>query len=821
MDGESIAEQIAKLAEEDREAILAELDPSVIEHDPEFWLRTSQLEALRAVEWLIVMLAGRGAGKTRTGAEWVREQARIPMTRIALVARTVGDVRDTMVQGESGIMAIHPPSEMPEYTPSLRRLSWPNGAVATTFCLDEGTMAFTPEGWKTHNQLAPGDLLYTLNPSTGVAEWQPATAINRFTVQDEPVALVGGSGHKYLNVRATMTHRWVVHRRGGVRELSIVPTTGLRPKMRIPTAARCGSVPDEPTYCDELVSVMGWFLAEGHVTKSGTVVIAQHRRSNPDNWEVIYNLLALLYGPPSDYMDSPGRSRGPRWKATDTHFHLNARASWEITDHLEDRGGKWIQPEFIHNLTANQLEIFVEAAVLGDGHRRPERSDCWTVTQAVSPLTGSAGGLIEALDCALTLLGVPHTLSEHRADYRGDSYPMRSITRLGDRREPTRGSSHVEDRYTGIVWCPTTPNGTWLAMHKDGHQAFFTGNSAEKPSQLRGPQFHKAWADELASWRLKPDDSGLNAWDNLQIACRLGINPQIFTTTTPKRVQTIRQLVNMAKSEPRKVRLIRGSTMDNAANLAAVYLETIIGKYAGTSIERQELYGELLDAVEGALWVDELIERFRTYDIGSVQDDTITVVAVDPSVAEKPGDECGIVVVRGTRELELHHRHGWVLDDRSLLGSPEVWANKVIEAAKDWSADAVVAEQNQGGALVRMVLNGVDPSIPVVLVSATKGKAIRAEPVVLAYEQGRVHHVGRHVELEDEMTGWVPGESGYSPNRLDALVWGMTALMVDPAVLRSVSTDLRAVPISAMEIQGAVPQYRRRTMARSSFTIRR
>lgn len=461
---ESLAEKIAKLTPAERDVLLDGFDLEKLVFDPEFWLRSEQLDALHAEQWLIAMLAGRGAGKTRTGSEWIREQAKTPMTRIALVGRTAADVRDTMIQGESGILAVHPPSEMPEYLPSLRRLVWPNGSVAITF-------------------------------------------------------------------------------------------------------------------------------------------------------------------------------------------------------------------------------------------------------------------------------------------------------------------------------------------------------SAEEPSQLRGPQFHKAWADETAAWKMKPDNSGLNSWDNLQIATRLGANPQIFMTTTPKRVPAIRKILDMVKSDPDRVKLIRGSTLDNAANLASAYIETITGMYAGTSIERQELFGEFLDQVEGALWSEDIIRH--EYDLAVAEiPNRITVVGVDPSVAENPNDECGVVVVTGTTDRLIHERRAWVLDDRSLKGSPDEWAKMVAQTARDWGA-IVVVEKNQGHHLVKMALQSVDPTIPIVMVNAGSSKQGRAEPVMMAYEQGRVAHIGSFIELEDQMTSWVPGESGYSPDRIDALVWAVRALMVDSKILGSVSGPIRASRrVIQAHIQDAVPTYR-------------
>lgn len=474
-----MAEKLAELPEADRLAVLRDYNVGTLEWDPNFWLRPEQLDAVNALTWLILLLAGRGAGKTRVLSEWVREKAKTPNTRIALVARTVADVRDTMVTGASGILAISPPSERPEYIPSARTLRWPNGSVALTF-------------------------------------------------------------------------------------------------------------------------------------------------------------------------------------------------------------------------------------------------------------------------------------------------------------------------------------------------------SAEKPDQLRGPQFHATACDEIASWRQEPDASGLNAWDNVKIATRLGRSPQIMAATTPKRIKVIRSLIQMSKDDSERIHIFRSATADNLANLSADYISAIYEQYAGTSIARQELFGEVLDDVEGALWQDSIIDPFRSLIPPDILGrDYIRVVGVDPSVAAKPGDECGIVVCASTKERPLLRRQAWVLADESLQGSPDVWAKTVARTARRWGA-IVVAEQNQGGDLVRMAIQGVDSTIPVILVHATKGKAMRSEPIVMAYEQERAHHVGASGELallEDEMTSWVPGESGYSPNRLDALVWALHSLLVDDSKIQRATGTLRTTRrTSAMQINGAIPGYRRTRGVDRRFT---
>jgi phage terminase large subunit-like protein len=299
--------------------------------------------------------------------------------------------------------------------------------------------------------------------------------------------------------------------------------------------------------------------------------------------------------------------------------------------------------------------------------------------------------------------------------------------------------------------------------------------TADEPDSLRGPQFTHAWGDEVAAWRQTPDAAGMTAFDNLRVGTRLGSNPKIVVTTTPKRVPLLYQL--MAEAEKTgKVIITRGSTMDNQGNLSTAYLDAIKGVYEGTRLAQQELYGEMLSDVEGALWTPDLIDRNRESQLP--MGTPLRVVAVDPSVAENPRDECGIVVCASTGERDLYKRNSWVLEDATVHGSPDVWANKVVQMARKWGCP-VVAEVNQGGALVRNAINTIDPGIKVLEVHSKYGKALRAEPITLAYEQGRVHHVNYLADLESQMISWIPGE-GKSPDRVDALVHALTALLIKP-----------------------------------------
>jgi phage terminase large subunit-like protein len=281
--------------------------------------------------------------------------------------------------------------------------------------------------------------------------------------------------------------------------------------------------------------------------------------------------------------------------------------------------------------------------------------------------------------------------------------------------------------------------------------------SGEEPDRLRGPQFHGGWFDELAAFK-RPD-----AWDQYQFGARLGQHPQTIITTTPRPTKLVKDLV-----EREGVKVVRGSTFDNAKNLAPSALAELKLRYENTRLGRQELYGEILDTVEGALWTREVIERARVTDIPPL---IRIVVAIDPAVTNNAdSDETGIVAAGITSD-----NHYYVLSDKSLRASPDAWARQAVNLYHDLGADKIIAETNNGGDMVTLLIKQVDHSAPVKKVTATRGKQLRAEPISSLYEQGRVHHHGYFAELETQMCEWTP-ISNESPDRLDALVWAITEL---------------------------------------------
>ncbi|AWN24672.1 ATP-binding protein [Deinococcus irradiatisoli] len=298
----------------------------------------------------------------------------------------------------------------------------------------------------------------------------------------------------------------------------------------------------------------------------------------------------------------------------------------------------------------------------------------------------------------------------------------------------------------------TWPNGAQAALY-----------SADEPERLRGPQHDAIWADELAAWR-RPE-----AWDMAMFGLRLGERPLALVTTTPKPVRLVRELL----SDPTTF-VTRGSTYDNSANLAPSFVAQIVKKYEGTRLGRQELHAELLDDNPGALWKRTQLDALRVDGYPTLER---IVIAIDPAVtSSEESDETGIVVA-GRAQVN-GEAHAFVLDDVSGRYSPNEWAQLVANTFRLQKADRVIAEVNNGGDLVEANLRTVDRNLPFTKVHASRGKRVRAEPIASLYEQGRVHHVGSLDLLEDQLCTWDPTLGEKSPDRLDALVWALTELML-------------------------------------------
>lgn len=325
---------------------------------------------------------------------------------------------------------------------------------------------------------------------------------------------------------------------------------------------------------------------------------------------------------------------------------------------------------------------------------------------------------------------------------------------------------------SGIITCaPPAERPTYIASKRlvlfpNGVKCYLYTD--EDPEQLRGPQHYKAWVDELCKFSRARD-----TWDNLELGLRLGIRPQVIVTTTPKPGKVLKDIM-----KDKKTVITTGSSYENKANLSETFIDRIISRYEGTRIGEQELHAKVLEDVSGALWNRELIAADRLTELPEYVRIIRTVVAIDPSVSSSTeADECGIVVAC----LGADGR-GYVLADCSLRANPNDWMEQAIEAYDNWFCDRMVGEVNQGGDLIETLLRTKRMEISFKKVHAAQGKKTRAEPISALYEQGKVSHIGEHPILETEMAEWVPGE-GVSPNRVDALVWALTELMLEQQVV--------------------------------------
>lgn len=328
---------------------------------------------------------------------------------------------------------------------------------------------------------------------------------------------------------------------------------------------------------------------------------------------------------------------------------------------------------------------------------------------------------------------------------------------FGDGRDTcVEGESGLKAICPDLEWNPSTGN---MRFPSGCYGKLF---SAERPERLRGPNNYAFWADELGSWFY-----GDATWDQLMFTTRKGASRGVVTTT-PRPKPLLKRLIGLPTTH-----VTRGHTNENRSNLSEAFIQTTIARYEGTRLGRQELGGELLEDVEGALWKREWIEQHRVMALPELKR---IVVAVDPSVqGEGTGDACGIVVAGIGMD-----GHGYVLEDRTLNGSPLEWARAAVAAYNLHKADALIAEANNGGALVQVNIERLQGAPSVKLIHASRGKQTRAEPIANLDQQGRIHHVGVLLDLEDEMFSWVPDE-GKSPNRIDARVYALTELQIRTA----------------------------------------
>lgn len=700
----SIMEQIALLPEEEREAALSGLDPDQVRWDWSLWSRPAQVPP-KDDSWDVgLALAGRGFGKTRMAAEWIREKARDTSQgalRFLLVARTAADVREVLVEGEA--LALDTPVASP---------ASPNG--------------FIPIG-----KLKKGDLVVG-------GDGKPAKVTEAFPVlYNRPCYAVKVAGESEPII-ADANHKWAVRRRYGQwgtgrmgKTVHVMTTEEIMKDLH-------------RRYYIEPVELQGEENIQLRYTpyNVGYILGAQPKTSE------FTEHTALTRRIPEDYFWAPEQVRRAVLQGlVDARQGIGEASEIPGTNTILIRRNIRRLAASLGYMTGEYTRVI----------ERDGRIQSWDTTRF------TRRGALRAIQSITPI----------------ESVPVRCIAVNSPDNTFLIHNTLVKTHNSGIIEVsPESERPTYLPSMRrlkwpNGNQAFCT--TADEPDSLRGVQAHYAWGDEVAAWRQPSKEGELSAWDNLRIATRLGRNPQILATTTPKRVKMLFDLLEEKKTNPR-IWTTHGSTFDNAGNLAGAYLDAITGVYGGTALAMQELHGNMLEAVDGALWTDEMIP----HSLELPPYTPLRVIGVDPTVAEEPGDECGILVVSATSENDLFKRRAWVLEDASIQGSPQVWAQKVVDMHRKWGAP-IVAETNQGGALVKNAIHQIDPSIPVYEVHSKVGKKLRAEPIVLAYQQGRVVHVGRNLtDLETQMVTWEPENTRKSPDRVDALVHALTALLIQP-----------------------------------------
>lgn len=650
------------------------------------YARESQLSPLG--DWSIWLVeAGRGFGKSRTGAEWIRMWAESgKVSRMHLVARTAADVRDVMIEGESGLLNICPPWAMPKWKPSLRLLEWPNGCVAETFSADEpeslrgpqcfiaGTMVTTPSGQKPIETLKIGELVITRKGPMPIL-----CNIKR----------VAEAGCVRFSNGKTLT---------GTREHPIMMRTGWVKLYKLKQGDKLwsGKKPDT------VISPFDTGLAGERKTKrKQSISIVMFGRSILDPFQRICKSIIKM-----------GMART-----------------------MPSRTWSWLQAKYTTNITQFQTGTNLYCQQL-------QPALCVGI-----PLLGSKNvNLLYAINA--------NTAGLKRKEKQSGSVNIAEVNSLQE--------GEVSAPSVASIWQPT------------GRREVFNLTVADAPEYFaNGILVHnceKAWADEIGAWKYP------EAWDMLMFGLRIGDNPQVVATTTPRPTKLIKEIRKL----PHTVRT-GGSTYENRDNLAPSFFTHIINRYEGTRLGRQEINGELLEDNPGALWNLTMIDSHRVKEAPQLRR---IVVAIDPPASSKQksterkgdnvreSDEAGIVIAGIGVDS-----HGYVLADRSFIAKPEEWGKAAVVAYREFNADRIIAETNNGGEMVEYVIKSIDSSVPFKGVHASRGKMVRAEPVSALYEQGKIHHTGSFPLLEDQMCDYNPLTSTDSPDRMDALVWAFTELM--------------------------------------------
>lgn len=634
-----------------------------------------------------VLFGGRGSGKSRAGAEWIKERVKQGARTIALVGRTKRDVREVMVKALLSDQ-LYPDGERPVYNPSLSKLTWPNGAIAYLYSADEPDQMRGPQhdtAW-----CVSGDTLILMADGT-------ERPIKEVLVGD---MVQTRSGPRRVQ-KSTQTHP-----SAPLWELRASDGRTLIGTANHPIWVNGQFVP----LCDVPTGGIMW-ACQKPLSTTATVISTTAK--------TIIATLAANYSTALCGLWNAGRSLRAMWSTISTV--INSTIAWTT---LNSCYGAIMSDSTVKS-----------AGRLGTPPTDPSRLNKAGQTANRARLRASTAARSSVQPLPL-LSGVVTNV---------ESPPVITVSAV-------RPLGQIGAVYNLLVG--------------GDHEYFANGLLTHN-------------CDELAAWR-RPD-----AWDQLQFGMRVPapvtaygesqglhgfLQPQTIATTTPKRVEFFR---NVLKSHG--VVTTGGSTYANRANLSEHFIQHITTQYGGTRLGQQEIHGVMLDDNPDALWQYSTIEKYRMGIQGRpfVRDSLIRIViGVDPEAASgEDSAETGIIVAGRTRS-----RHLYVLEDCTVHGTPDQWGRAVVEAYHRWSADLIVGEVNNGGDMVGHVILTADPRANFKPVRASRGKVVRAEPVSAIYEQGRGHHVGYLPELESQITSWMPGEK--SPDRMDALVWAATELLI-------------------------------------------
>jgi phage terminase large subunit-like protein len=673
--------------------------------------------------------------------------------RMAMVARTAADVRDVLIEGESGLLSVSRPSFYPKYQPSMRRVVWPNGAQATTYSADEPDLLRGPQhdgalclvgetrvlmhdlSEKPIKDISVGDVVMTRNGSRAVTNYALTKRQSDKLVQLQCLdgrVIIGTANHPV----------WV----GGQ---GFIPLGSITEGMKVCVTNALNGV---GTYgiAPSAVTIHG---RSGFIGRFGNPFTGLFRRVITSIIRTKINLITILiilnYLP---IRNIAGYTFDTCWRLIASRLSSILKrltpdfALSECSAFLSacNAGGNTIAgPKLPEDFVLqNVLSAFVGGALLAnlvDVNTAESLIRLYEERNGIAPSGATifrqkSGQVQEQCEPFLALIVRRHlTVNEATPAFVGDHAPSLSMMPIVS----VEKLSWREDVYNIAV---------------EGEHEFFAN----------GILTHNC--DELASWRYLTE-----TWDNLLLGLRLGTHPQAVVMTTPRPIKQLKTLL----ADPTTA-VTRGSTYENLENLAPPFRKQIVEKYEGTRLGRQEIGGEMLEDMEGALWTRAMIEKARR-KAGQIPEMVRIVVAIDPAVTStEESDETGICVAGKGAD-----GRGYILADRSGRFTPDGWATRAVVAFDEFKADKIIAETNNGGDLVERTIRTVRHSISYKKVHASRGKYVRAEPVAALYEQGRISHIGMFPEMEDQMCSFVPEGMDQSPDRAEAAIWALTELFLE------------------------------------------